>query len=210
MKKAVIFDLDGTLLNTLEDLRESTNFTLEKFGYPKRSKDEIRNFVGNGVRKLIQRAFEKEDIEEELEVFKTHYGKNMYNHTAPYDGIIETLNDLKSMGVKTGVVSNKFDKAVKELCEKYFPNLIDIAIGQSSDIPKKPAPDGVFKALKFLNENENSAIYIGDSDVDIMTAKNSNLPCIGVTWGFRDKESLNGANFVINKPYDIINIIRSE
>ena len=213
MIKFVIFDLDGTLLNTLVDLKESTNFALSQFGFPIRSLEEVRNFVGNGVAKLIERAVVEnceKDVEEKcLAIFKQHYSNNMYNNTAPYDGIIDVLKELRANGIKIGVVSNKFDSAVKELCEKYFHGLIDAAIGQCDDVLKKPAPDGVFKAMKLLGADFSNTVYVGDSDVDVLTAKNSGLPCIGVTWGFRDKSYLEGAEFVIDKPYDIINVIGS-
>lgn len=210
MIKFVIFDLDGTLLNTLEDLKESTNFALCTFGYPPRSLEEVRKFVGNGVRKLIERAVPKncENTQECLAIFKQNYSENMYNQTAPYNGIIKILKELRANDCKIGVVSNKFDFAVKELCKKYFNNLIDCAIGQSDNILPKPAPDGVFKAMKELGADNSNTIYVGDSDVDVQTAKNSNLPCIGVTWGFRDKKALAGADFIIDKPCDIIRIIR--
>ena len=133
----------------------------------------------------------------------------MCRHTAPYDGILKILSDIKAEGIKIGVVSNKFDSAVKELCKKYFGDLVDTAIGQSDDVLKKPAPDGVFKAMKELGADKNSTIYAGDSDVDVQTAKNAGLPCIGVKWGFRDKKDLEGADFIIDTPCDIIKIIRS-
>lgn len=210
MIKTVIFDLDGTLLNTLEDLKEATNFALSKYNYPTRTLEEVRCFVGNGVRKLIERAVPEncQNVEECLSVFKKNYSEIMYNHTAPYDGILKILSNLKSDGIKIGVVSNKFDSAVKELCKKYFADLIDIAIGQADDVPKKPAPDGVFKAMRELGADKSSTVYVGDSDVDVATAKNANLPCIGVTWGFRDREYLKGANFIINNPNDISVIIK--
>lgn len=210
MIKTVIFDLDGTLLNTLEDLKEATNFALSKYNYPTRTLEEVRCFVGNGVRKLIERAVPEncQNVEECLAVFKQNYSEIMYNHTAPYNGILKILSDLKANGIKTGVVSNKFDSAVKELCKKYFADLIDIAIGQADDVPKKPAPDGVFKAMRELGADKSSTVYVGDSDVDVATAKNANLPCIGVTWGFRDREYLKGANFIIDNPNDINVIIK--
>ena len=210
MIKTVIFDLDGTLLNTLEDLKEATNFALSKYNYPTRTLEEVRCFVGNGVRKLIERAVPEncQNVEECLAVFKQNYSEIMYNHTAPYNGILKILSDLKANGIKTGVVSNKFDSAVKELCKKYFVDLIDIAIGQADDVPKKPAPDGVFKVMRELGADKLSTIYVGDSDVDVATAKNANLPCIGVTWGFRDREYLKGANFIIDNPNDINVIIK--
>ena len=129
----------------------------------------------------------------------------MYNHTAPYDGILEMLEDLHKKEIKIGVVSNKFDAAVKELCKKYFNDLIDIAIGQFDDVPPKPSPEGVLKAMREL-ECKN-AIYVGDSDVDILTAKNANLPCIGVSWGFRDKETLQNADFIVDNPHSIIKYV---
>lgn len=213
MIKTVIFDLDGTLLNTLEDLKEATNYALLNFGFPTRTLEEVRCFVGNGVRKLIERAVpqntDRKTTEKCLEVFKQNYSEIMYNHTKPYDSILEILKKLHENGLKIGVVSNKFDSAVKELCKRYFGNLIDIAIGQADDVPKKPAPNGVFKAMEILNAKKKSTVYVGDSEVDVQTAKNSNLPCIGVLWGFRDKKDLEGADYIIDKPYDIIKIIRS-
>lgn len=214
MIKTIIFDLDGTLLNTLEDLMISTNFALSKFNFPPHKIEDIRKFVGNGVKKLIERAVptdcSTETTEKCLEIFKEHYSKNMYNHTKPYNSILEILSKLRTKGLKIGVVSNKYDSAVKELCEKYFPNLIDVAIGQSENIPKKPAPESVFKAMKELNAENFSTVYVGDSEVDVQTAKNANLPCIGVLWGFRDRKDLEGANFIIDNPNDILKIIEGE
>lgn len=213
MKKAVIFDLDGTLLNTLDDLADSTNYALSKFGYPTRTIDEVRQFVGNGVAKLIERAIPKgknnPNFEKCLSIFKENYAQNMYNKTAPYDGIIEMLSNLKSKGIKIAVVSNKFDLAVKELCKKYFEGFIDFAAGENEaqGIKKKPAPDTVISVLNEFNFAPEDAVYVGDSDVDIMTAKNSKMPCISVTWGFRDEKFLleNGATILINAPSEIYN-----
>lgn len=209
MINTLIFDLDGTLLNTLEDLKNATNFALNKFGYPERSIEEIRNFVGNGVRKLIERALlngaENPDFEACLDTFKKNYKEIMYNHTAPYDGIFEMLKIAREKGCKIAVVSNKFDVAVKELCGRYFGSLIDIAIGESENVRKKPAPDSVFEAMKLLNSKPENSVYIGDSDVDIETAKNAKLPCISVTWGFRDKNFLieHGGRIFIDRPMEI-------
>lgn len=208
MIKTVIFDLDGTLLNTLDDLKDSTNFALSQFDFPTRTLEEVRQFVGNGVKKLIERAVPA-DCDEEitskcLTIFKEHYSKNMYNHTKPYNGILYALENIHNQGLKIAVVSNKFDSAVKELCTKYFSNLVDIAIGQADDVPKKPAPNGVFKAMEALNAEKISSVYIGDSEVDVATAQNSGLPCIGVTWGFRDEKDLTGANVIINAPSELI------
>ena len=213
MKKAVIFDLDGTLLNTLDDLADSTNYALSKFGYPTRTIEEVRQFVGNGVAKLIERAIpdgkNNHNFEKCLAIFKENYAQNMYNKTAPYNGIIEMLSNLKSKGIKIAVVSNKFDLAVKELCKKYFEGFIDFAAGENEaqGIKKKPAPDTVISVLNEFNFAPEDAVYVGDSDVDIMTAKNSKMPCISVTWGFRDEKFLleNGATILINAPSEIYN-----
>ncbi len=211
MKKIVIFDLDGTLLNTLDDLADSTNYALAKFGYPTRTIEEVRQFVGNGVAKLIERAIpngkNNPNFEKCLAIFKENYAQNMYNKTAPYTGILEMLSNLKSKGLKIAVVSNKFDLAVKELCKKYFDGYIDFAAGENEaqGIKKKPAPDTVFTVLKEFELNPEDAVYVGDSDVDIMTAKNSQMPCISVTWGFRDEDFLlkNGATILINTTSEI-------
>lgn len=213
MKKAVIFDLDGTLLNTLDDLADSTNYALSRFGYPTRTIDEVRQFVGNGVAKLIERAIPEgknnPNFEKCLAIFKENYAQNMYNKTAPYNGILEMLSNLKSKGIKIAVVSNKFDLAVKELCKKYFEGFIDFAAGENEaqGIKKKPAPDTVISVLNEFNFAPEDAVYVGDSDVDIMTAKNSKMPCISVTWGFRDEKFLleNGATILINAPSEIYN-----
>lgn len=213
MKKIVIFDLDGTLLNTLDDLADSTNYALSKFGYPTRTIEEVRQFVGNGVAKLIERAIpdgkNNPNFEKCLSIFKENYAQNMYNKTAPYNGIIEMLSNLKSKGIKIAVVSNKFDLAVKELCKKYFEGFIDFAAGENEaqGIKKKPAPDTVISVLRKFSFSPEDAIYVGDSDVDIMTAKNSHMPCISVTWGFRDEKFLlkNGATILINAPSEIYN-----
>lgn len=211
MKKIVIFDLDGTLLNTLDDLADSTNYALSKFGYPTRTIEEVRQFVGNGVAKLIERAIpdgkNNSNFEKCLSIFKENYAQNMYNKTAPYNGIIEMLSNLKSKGIKIAVVSNKFDLAVKELCKKYFEGFIDFAAGENEaqGIKKKPAPDTVLSVLRKFSFSPEDAIYVGDSDVDIMTAKNSKMPCISVTWGFRDEKFLlkSGATILINTPSEI-------
>ena len=213
MKKTVIFDLDGTLLNTLDDLADSTNYALSRFGYPTRTIEEVRQFVGNGVAKLIERAIPEgknnPNFEKCLSIFKENYAQNMYNKTAPYNGIIEMLSNLKSKGIKIAVVSNKFDLAVKELCKKYFEGFIDFAAGENEaqGIKKKPAPDTVISVLNEFNFASEDAVYVGDSDVDIMTAKNSKMPCISVTWGFRDEKFLleNGATILINAPSEIYN-----
>ena len=213
MINTIIFDLDGTLLNTLEGLKNSTNFALKKFNCPEITLEQTRSFVGNGVRKLIERAIpngeKNPDFEKCLNTFKEHYSKTMYQKTVAYDGIEDMLTELKKRGIKTGVVSNKFDTAVKELCKNYFDGLIIVAIGESPDVRKKPAPDSVLKAMEILGAKPENTLYVGDSDVDIQTAKNSNLKSVGVTWGFRDRELLEkeGADFIINTPCELLELI---
>lgn len=213
MINTIIFDLDGTLLNTLEGLKNSTNFALKKFNSPEITLEQTRSFVGNGVRKLIERAIpngeKNPDFEKCLNTFKEHYSKTMYQKTVAYDGIEDMLTELKKRGIKTGVVSNKFDTAVKELCKNYFDGLIIVAIGESPDVRKKPAPDSVLKAMEILGAKPENTLYVGDSDVDIQTAKNSNLKSVGVTWGFRDRELLEeeGADFIINTPCELLELI---
>ncbi len=211
-KNIIIFDLDGTLLNTLDDLADSTNFALKYFGYPTRTIDEVRGFVGNGVAKLIERAIPdgkaNPDFEKCLELFKTNYAENMYNKTAPYDGIVNMLIALRQQGCKLAVVSNKFDAAVKELCDRYFRGLIDIAAGEneSKGIKKKPAPDAVLSVVDRLCAKIDDCVYIGDSEVDIMTAKNSKMPCISVDWGFKSREFLieHGAEIIISSAEELL------
>lgn len=215
MKNTVIFDLDGTLLNTLNDLADSVNFALDTCNYPKRTLEEIRTFVGNGVKILIKKSVpngtDNKNIDMCLNIFKNHYSKNMQNKTNPYDGILELLSYLKENNIKTAVVSNKFDTAVKALSNNYFGKLISVAVGENekAGIAKKPAPDSVFAVLKLLNSKKDESIYVGDSETDIKTAKNAGLISVGVTWGFRTREILinEGANYIINTPKELIKIL---
>ena len=205
MYHTAIFDLDGTLLDTLQDLADSTNYALALHHFPTRTVEEVRRFVGNGVGLLIHRAVpEGTDAELENQVlkdFRAHYLINMEHKTAPYPGVLELLDQLRAAGIHTAVVSNKFDGAVKGLCQAYFGDRVEVAIGESQGVARKPAPDTVFRALAELNAPTEGAVYIGDSDVDIQTAKNSGLPCISVSWGFRDEAFLteHGATIVATR-----------
>lgn len=190
MIDTVIFDLDGTLLDTLYDLCTSVNHVLSAHGYPIRSLLEVKSFVGNGVPKLVERSMPSNCpiFDVLLSEFKLYYGEHCHDTTKAYDGVISALTALKRDGMKIGVVSNKLDGAVKSLCNRYFGSLIDIAVGERVGIEKKPAPDSVFEVIKKLGSSR--AVYIGDSDVDIKTAENAGIPCISVTWGFREKSFL--------------------
>lgn len=205
----VIFDLDGTLLYTLEDLTDSVNYMLDKNGFALRSIEEVKDFVGNGVPLLIKRVLPEgvSDLifNKCLEEFKNHYSENMYNKSKPYDGIIVLLEKLKTNGYKIGVVSNKFDSAVKKLCNKYFNGLVDIAIGQRENIKPKPSPDSVIELINKLNSTPDECIFVGDSEVDIETAINAGIPCLSVTWGYKNIDFLyeHGASTLIYSPEDI-------
>ena len=192
--KYVIFDLDGTILDTLDDLADAANAALASMGYPKRTKDEVRMFVGNGIRKLIERAtpdgISEEDTVKTHEAFTAYYSVHCKDKTRPYEGIPELVSELKANGIRTAVVSNKADYAVKALCEEYFGGIFDIAIGEREGIRKKPAPDSVLEVMRLMGADAEHTIYIGDSDVDIMTAKNSGIGCIGVSYGFRGRDFL--------------------
>ena len=207
--KAYIFDLDGTLLDTLDDLAASTNFALRTHHMPEHGIDDVRRFVGNGVRKLMERAVPggvaNPLFEQALATFREHYTQHSLDTTRPYPGIIDLLQRLKASGKKVAVVSNKFDAATKALCQHFFASLVDVAIGESERVRKKPAPDTVMEALRLLEVKKEQAVYIGDSDVDIATARNSGIPCISVTWGFRDRTFLlgHGAVILVENPAEI-------
>lgn len=189
-----IFDLDGTILDTLEDLKNSVNFALTESHCPERTLDEVRRFVGNGIFLLIKRAVPEGSDEALVNTvfsrFKAHYAEHCADNTREYDGISSMFRALREKGIKIAVVSNKADFAVQELCKQYFPGLIDIALGEREGVKKKPAPDSVNEVLCKLHADRDMSVYIGDSDVDIMTAKNAAVDCISVTWGFRSREFL--------------------
>ena len=213
MYKLAVFDMDGTILDTLEDLKDSVNYALAKCGYPQRTYDEVRRFVGNGIRKLIERAVPEgvsvSDIDRVHEVFTGHYKVHCADKTKAYDGIKPLLEELRSKGIKTAVVSNKADYGVQELCREYFDGLFDYAVGEREGIRRKPAPDSVNEALRVLGIPKSEAVYIGDSDADYETAVNAGLPCISVLWGFRDEEFLRskGASLFVHEPSEILNIV---
>lgn len=215
MKKwnTVIFDLDGTLLNTLEDLTNSVNFAMTLNDFPCRKMEEIRSFVGNGAARLIELCVPdgKNDpmFEKCLCDFRRNYSENMQNKTDAYEGIMELLQQLSKENYKMAIVSNKFDSAVKKLNEIYFNKYIKVAIGESEKVSKKPAPDTVFKALEELSSSVDKAVYVGDSEVDVKTAQNSGLTCIGVTWGFRNRNLLEqkGADYIIDTPKELLKVV---
>lgn len=212
MYKAVIFDLDGTLLNTLRDLYNSVNFALRTFGFPERTIVEVRSFIGNGVKKLMERSTPdgtSEEINAQcLDCFREYYLQHMADETAPYEGVSELIAALKEKGIKTAVVSNKLHSAVVGLCEDYFKD-IDCAVGVNVEAERKPNPVNVIKVLRGFSLSEKECIYIGDSEVDVETAHNAGLKCIGVTWGFRDEEELikAGADFIARSAEEVLKLV---
>lgn len=193
-KDTIIFDLDGTLLNTLDDLSDSVNVIMKQYGYPEHSREQIRTFVGNGIGKLIERSIpggrENDRFDQVLADFRDYYTGHCKIKTKPYDGVLDLMRALSERGCKLAIVSNKNDAAVRELNEIYFARYTGAVIGDREGVKRKPAPDLVFAALKKLGSAKENAVYIGDSEVDYETAKNSGLDCILVSWGFRDRELL--------------------
>ncbi len=211
--KLAVFDMDGTILNTLDDLMDSLNFALRRAGYPERTLAEVRSFVGNGIRKLVERGVPKDAGAAATDAvfadFSAYYAAHCADKTRPYEGVAELIGALRRAGCKTAVVSNKTDEAVRELCAEYFPGLFDASIGERPGIRKKPAPDSVLEVLSLLGFNAQDAVYIGDSEVDIATAQNAGLNSIIVEWGFRDRDFLidNGAKVLVSSPREVAPII---
>mgnify|MGYP003282857736 FL=1 len=192
--QTAIFDMDGTILETLEDMCASVNVTMDHVGYPRRTMDEVRRFVGNGAAKLIERCMpagaEDPRYPAALEFYRAYYDAHAQIKTGPYPGIPELLNKLSREGVRLAVVSNKPDEAVRALTERYFPGVFPVAIGNRDGWATKPAPDSVYEAMRLLGARRESTVYVGDSDVDVDTARNAGLDSVIVTWGFRDEDFL--------------------
>ena len=206
---AILFDLDGTLLNTLDDLVDAVNATLAQFGYPLRSTEEVRQFVGNGAQRLIRLALPENagdpEVSRALSYFKDYYAAHAQIKTCPYGGILAALEEIKAE-FPVAIVSNKPDNAVKLLCKQYFGDIY--ALGESSACPRKPAPDMVHKAMKDIGAQ--ACIYVGDSEVDVLTAKNAGVPCLSVLWGFRDPAVLAqaGAERFCDDPKDLLKVLK--
>lgn len=217
MKKydTVIFDLDGTLLNTLEDLADAVNYIMREHGYPQRTLDEVRRFVGNGIRRLMEQAVPENvsgaQFEQVFEQFKSYYTEHCQIKTRAYEGIMPLLKCLYEKGYTMAIVSNKNHAAVCELNEIYFKQYIKAAIGQQEGIRKKPAPDSVLQALKDLGKERETAVYVGDSEVDFATAENTGMDCVLVSWGFRTPEELSGCcpTAMIDQPEQLLRLLES-
>lgn len=212
MIKGIIFDLDGTLLNTLEDLTDSVNETLRTFNFPERSIMEVNSFIGNGIENLFKRALpekipENFSYEEGLKLLKENYKKNSENKTRLFDGIEELISELKKRNIKLGIFSNKPDREVKTLAKKFFPVFNEkFCLGDEDGKHLKPNPLNLFKIIKEMNLSEEEILYVGDSEVDIETGKNANLKTISVTWGFKEKDFLikKGGSFFIDSPMELL------
>ena len=201
--KAILWDLDGTLLDTLCDLTTAVNTALVGRGYPARGADEVRAFVGDGARSLIARALPPEAgdaVDAVLQDFNAYYAAHCREATAPYDGILPLLARLQAAGVRSGVVSNKPHYAVVPLAKEYFGDLLELAVGSQDGVPRKPAPDTVLNAMKQLGVTAEETLYIGDSEVDVQTARNAGVDGLFVTWGFRTPAQLKaaGAEYLVN------------
>ncbi|MDO4519474.1 MAG: HAD-IA family hydrolase [Eubacteriales bacterium] len=211
--KLAIFDLDGTILNTLEDLADATNYVMDRLGMPKRTIEEVRRFVGNGIHRLLELAVVEgttdEGVDRAFDIFNEYYREHCADKTQPYDGIMDVLKALRENGVLTAVVSNKADYGVQSLCEDYFPGMFDFAVGEKQGIRRKPYPDSVLAVLNRFGVEKKDAVYIGDSEVDFATAKNAGLDVLMVGWGFRSAESLMelGAEKIMEKPAQILDQI---
>lgn len=211
----VVFDLDGTLLDTLEDLAASVNFALVSEHYKARSLKEIRQFLGNGIGSLMRQSMPANvsdvDFQRCFHTFRTHYLVHCLDKTHPYEGVMALLGNLWRRRYRLAIVSNKLQPAVTDLNNRFFRDFVSVAIGESEDVRRKPAPDAVFKALHLLSALPENAIYVGDSEVDLRTANNSGLPCISVLWGFRDRQILlsEGAQMLAERPSDILDILET-
>lgn len=209
----LIFDLDGTLLNTIKDLHIALNYALKAHDFPEKTEAETQMLLGNGIDVLVAGAIpngkNNPKFPETYATFKEYYSRHLNDYTTPYTDILPLLQELKARHIKTGIVSNKFDEGVKALARQYFSGLIDHAQGTSETVKKKPAPDAVFALIKELNAAKEKNIYIGDSDVDINTAQNAGIPCISVSWGFRSRAFLEscGANPIIDTPEELLKYI---
>lgn len=212
-KKLIIFDMDGTILNTIEDIADAVNYILKKYDKPKKKVEEVKYFVGNGLKKTLERSIlpEVNDswIDKVYPEFTAYYKEHANEKTESYGGIIEVIKELRKAGYRLAVVSNKRQEAVDELCEVFFQECFDVAMGDREGIRIKPAPDMVDSVLTRLGIERREAVYVGDSDVDIMTAKNAGMDCISVSWGFRDREFLvlHGATTIIDRPEELVTLL---
>ena len=217
MFKVAIFDLDGTLLNTLDDLANACNYALNKFYFPTHDVESYKKFIGNGIFKLVERAMpddkkDRETVENVLKAFSDYYNEHMMDMTKPYGGIINLLDELRGSGIKLAVVSNKKHEFAIEIVKKYFGDRLNVILGHRENYNAKPDPVSVLEIIDKFNVLKDECIYIGDSNVDILTARNAGVQCIGVSWGFRGKQELAdaGADYLVDNTKELKNIIMSK
>jgi len=212
--KLALFDLDGTILNTVKDLQLSINHCLDKYNFPNKSEKEVASYMGNGIRRLCELAVptgtDIKIIDEIFDMFNDYYAVHCNDYTKPYDGIIETVNKIKENGVIVTVISNKADYAVQPLLRNHFNGVFEYGVGLKEGIRKKPHPDSCNEIINKFNIKKNDAVYIGDTEVDIETAKNAGIDCISVSWGFRSKKELEdaGASIIIDNVSDLIRLVK--
>ena len=217
-KRLVIFDLDGTLLDTIADLATATNFALRAYGHPEHDIEKYRYFVGNGIRKLVERALPEEarsasHVDDVLGYFRQYYMRHCEDLTAPYKGIVELLQKLQEMGVMCAVASNKFQVGTESLVKRFFSNINFVAVfGQREGVPVKPDPQIVFDIMHIAGVAANDVLYVGDSGVDMQTALSAGVTGIGVLWGFRTADELlqNGAKFLVSTPEEVLKILKEK
>lgn len=211
-KELFIFDMDGTILNTIDDIANAVNYMLRTCNFEERTVEEVKFFVGNGLMQTLRLSLPSDAPSNMVDImlpdFVEYYKKHSNICTKPYEGIVETIHKLREMGLKIAVVSNKRDEAVKDLCKVYFDGCFDIALGEQEGISRKPAPDMVNMVINHYNIPKDKVVYIGDSDVDLMTAKNSEIDCVAVSWGFRTRDFLlkHGAKTIIDTPQELLSI----
>lgn len=214
-KYAVIFDLDGTLLDTVSDLADAVNYAMRAKSMPEKTTDEVRKSVGNGILKLIERCVPegtpRDEVTDALGIFKDYYNAHMCDKTAPFDGTVTLLKEIRALGIRTAVVSNKHDTAVKKLIGYYFGELIDFTLGKSDGIPAKPDPASLLTAARSIGVSIKNVLYAGDSDVDVYTAHNAGCRCAGAAWGYRSEASLKsaGADFIVYSADELLEIIKN-
>lgn len=213
MVNTVIFDMDGTLLDTLDDLTSAVNHAMEVLGYPARNREDVRNAMGNGLEVLIRKSlplnYNETDITVAIKAFKSYYAVHGDDATKPYDGIQMLLTVLKQRGIKTAVLSNKYEAAVLELADEYFPGSFDVIRGERNGVARKPAPDSLFSIMEELAVTPDQVIYVGDSEVDMQTGINAGVTAVGVTWGFRSRKTLeeNGADYLVDRPEQLLELL---